>query len=172
MIEWKNKSRRSDIKGSLMDDKIEKRLNTNRNINRGYRKLEVWQEAVELFGFVRKKIKSLNEISFKIKAQIEDSILSVSSNIAEGYCRRFLKENIQFNTYALSSLGENYSQIFTLLNSDDIDIEWFDLYDEMHYSLENKLISLNKKCIEYLEKDGEWKSDYIIKDPFVIYDEK
>ena len=153
-----------------VDKNIVKIMNANRNINRGYRKLEVWQQAVELFDFVKRKIKTKNEISFKVKAQIEDSILSVSSNIAEGYCRRFLKENIQFNTYALSSLGENYSQIFSLLNSNDIDKEWFDKYDEMHYSLENKLISLNKKCIEYLEKDGEWKSDYIMKDPVAIYD--
>ena len=95
----------------------EKILNRNKNINRGYRKLEVWIEAVELFTFVKKKLKDLNESSYKLKAQIEDSAFSVSSNIAEGYCRRHLKENIQFNTIALSSLGENYTQIFNLLNT-------------------------------------------------------
>lgn len=59
----------------------EELLNRNKNINRGYRKLEVWKESIELFVIVRKKIKELTGLSFKVKAQIEDSILSVSSNI-------------------------------------------------------------------------------------------
>ncbi|HPO55922.1 MAG: hypothetical protein GX452_07305 [Ignavibacteriales bacterium] len=60
----------------------EELLNRNKNINRGYRKLEVWKESIELFIIVRKKIRELTGLSFKVKAQIEDSILSVSSNIA------------------------------------------------------------------------------------------
>ena len=134
-------------------------LNRNRNINRGYRKLVVWQEAIELFVFVKKKLDTIKTISFKVKAQIEDSIFSVHSNIAEGHCRRHLKENIQFNTIALSSLGENYSQIFALLHSDDIDKKWFDEYDQRHYSVENKLINLNKSFIKKLD-NGEWNKDY------------
>lgn len=134
-------------------------LNRNKNINRGYRKLIVWNEAIELFVFVKKKLNTLKSISFKVKAQIEDSIFSVHSNIAEGHCRRHLKENIQFNSIALSSLGENYSQIFALLNSEDIDREWFDEYDQLHYSLENKLINFNKSFIKKLNND-DWKKDY------------
>jgi len=134
-------------------------LNRNKNINRGYRKLIVWQEAIELFVFVKRKLKTIKTISYKLKAQIEDSIFSVHSNIAEGHCRRHLKENIQFNTIALSSLGENFSQIFALLSSGDIDREWFDEYDQRHYSLENKLINLNKSFIKKLD-NGEWKKDY------------
>ena len=102
----------------------EKYLEKNKNINRGYRKLEVWKEAIELYSYVKKKIKTLKELTFKTRAQIEDSALSVSSNIAEGYCRRYLKENIQFNTIALASLGENYSQIFALFNAEEIKEVW------------------------------------------------
>jgi four helix bundle protein len=112
-------------------------LNRNRNINRGYRKLEVWQEAIELYVVVRKKIKVDNSIPFKVKAQIEDSILSCSSNIAEGYSRRSIKENINFVNIALASLSENYSQLFALHSSGDIQTNWFDDYDKRHYSLEN-----------------------------------
>lgn len=138
----------------------EERVNRNKNINRGYRKLEVWKEAIDLFVFVKEKLNSMSTISYKVKAQIEDSIFSVHSNIAEGHCRRFLKENIQFNTIALASLGENYSQIFALLSSGDIDEEWFDLYDEKHYSLENKLLKLNKSFIDKLKNNEEWNQDY------------
>ncbi len=136
-----------------MNPIAEKYLEKNRNINRGYRKLQVWRDAIELYSFDKKKLKTLNELSFNTKAQIEDSTLSVSSNIAEGYCRRYLKENIQFNTIALSSLGENYSQIFALFNAEEIGEDWFNVYDQLHYCLENKLIKLNKTSIENLAKN-------------------
>lgn len=139
-------------------------LNRNKNINRGYRNLSVWQESVELYRFVKEKIRSLKSVPYKIKGQIEDSIFSVSSNISEGYCRRSLKENIQFVNISLASLGENFSQIFTLVNSEDIDKAWFDKYDEKHYSLENKLIKLNQSYIQKLMKKEAWKNDYIIRE--------
>ena len=155
-----------------MNPKAEKYLQKNKNINRGYRKLEVWKESVELYSFVKMKTKTINDLSFKLKAQIDDSALSVSSNIAEGYCRRHLKENIQFNTVALSSLGENYSQIFTLFNAGEIDEEWFNEYDKIHYSLENKLIKLNKISIENLKVNYDWKNDYQIREIIEKYDVK
>ena len=143
-----------------MDEEL---LNRNKNINRGYRKLEVWKEAVELFVIVKKRIDKLNTVSFKVKAQIEDSILSCSSNIAEGYGRRSIKENIQFLAIALASLGENYTQIFSLLNLGVIERDWFDEYDNKLYSLENKLIQLNKSLIIKLNKN-DWQNDYKVKE--------
>jgi len=140
----------------MIDSKL---LNRNKNINRGYRKLEVWKEAIELFAFVKNELNNLNSVSFKVKAQIESSIFSVHSNIAEGHCRRHLKENIQFNTIALASLGENFSQIFALVTTKDISKEWFDEYDKLHYSLENKLINLNKSFIKKLSENS-WDKNY------------
>ena len=154
-----------------MYPRAKKYLEKNKNINRGYRKLEVWKEAVELYSFVKKKIKTLKELSFKTKAQIEDSALSVSSNIAEGYCRRHLKENIQFNTIALASLGEIYSQVFTLFNAEEIDENWFEDYDKIHYSLENKLIKLNKRSIENLMTNYDWKKDYQVRELIEKYND-
>jgi len=110
-----------------MDEEL---VNRNKNINRGYRKLEVWKEAIELYVFVTKKVRTLESVPFKVRAQVEDSIFSVHSNIAEGYSRRSLKEYIQFINISLSSLAENYSQIFALVSSDDIDKKWFDEYDK------------------------------------------
>lgn len=141
----------------------------NKNINRGFRKLDVWKEAIDLFAIVKKKLNEVKNISLKTKGQIEDSILSGSSNIAEGYSRRFLKENIQFNSVALASLAENYSQLFALLNSNDIDEGWFKIYDDKHYCLENKLINLNKTLIDKLKNDDNWKNDYQVKELNEIY---
>lgn len=44
--------KRNLIKNYKMDEEL---LNRNKNINRGFRKLEVWKEAVELYVFVTKK---------------------------------------------------------------------------------------------------------------------
>jgi len=143
---------------------MEKLIDRNKNINRGFRKLLVWQEAITFFVFVSSKIDSLNKLTFKLKAQVEDSAFSVHSNIAEGYARRSLKENINFNNYALASLAENYSQIYALLKSDKIEKSWFDEYDDKLYALENKLIAFNKSQIKILNEKGEWKTDYIIRE--------
>lgn len=148
---------------------IEIYLNRNKNINRGYRRLEVWKEAVELFAFVKKKLKTLKEVSFKTKAQLEDSGLSVPSNIAEGYSRRHLKETIQFNSIALASLAENYTQVIALMASDDIDSNWFDKYDSKHYSLENKLINYNKSILRKLINKQDWNTDYRISEMVKTY---
>ena len=145
-------------------------LNRNKNINRGYRRLDIWQEAIQLYAFVRKEMKKHNDIPYKTKAQIEDSIHSVSSNIAEGYCRRSLKENIQFINIALSSLGENYSQLFALVASEDISKQWFKQYDYFHYSLENKSINFNKNMIQKLKAEDNWKNDYVLKEIIEKYE--
>lgn len=153
-----------------MDDKFKTLLVTNKNINRGFRDLIVWQEGIDLYTFVKKKLRILNNISLKVKGQTEDSILSVSSNIAEGYCRRSIKENIQFLSVALASLGENYSQLFALTNPGDLNTEWFTEYDSKHYSLENKLIKLNRTYIPGLKEKGDWKNNYILRETIEAYD--
>ena len=152
-----------------MRDELNELSQKNKNINRGYRELEVWKEAVELYHFVKDKLKTLDGVSFKVKAQVEDSVFSVQSNIAEGYCRRSIKENIQYLAISLSSLGENYSQIFTLTNAGEIDINWFRDYDKKHYSLENKLIKLNMSYIKKLKSKEEWKNDYLLREIIESY---
>ena len=143
-----------------MDEEL---INRNKNINRGFRKLGVWKEAIELYVFVTKKVRTLESVPFKVRAQVEDSIFSVHSNIAEGYSRRSLKEYIQYINISLSSLAENYSQIFALLNTNDIEREWFDEYDKKHYSLENKLIQMNKTMLLKIDKN-QCHNDYIIRE--------
>ena len=150
---------------------ILKYIDRNKNINRGYRKLHVWQESLELVKVVKKGIDSLNSISFKLKAQVEDSMFSVSSNIAEGYCRRFIKENIQFNSISLAPLGKNYSQVYTLFTTEIINEELFNNYDKLHYSLENKLINYNKSIIQKDKQNEEWSNDYVVKEPNELYEE-
>lgn len=151
-----------------MDEEI---INRNKNINRGFRKLVVWQEAIELYVFEKNKIRKLKDVPFKVRAQVEDSIFSCHSNIAEGYGRRYLKENIQFNNVALASLAENYSQLFALYSSDDLDMDWFNDFDNRHFSLENKLINFIKSQINQIKNSNEWHDDFIVREFIEKYGE-
>lgn len=144
-------------------------INRNININRGFRKLDVWKEATDFFVFVKKKIDTASSISFKIKAQVEGSAFSTHSNIAEGYGRRNLKESIRFNSITLASLAENNSQIFALQKSDIIDYEWIDIYDSVLYSLDNKLMSYNKSQVKQLREKFNWQNDYVVRELIEIY---
>jgi four helix bundle protein len=124
-----------------MEDEV---LERNKNLNRGFRKLRVWREAIDLYAFEKKILGKMKGISFKIKDQILDSGFSISSNTAEGYCRRSIKEYIQFVNVALGSAGENYSQMYALLRSGEISQNTFDEFDKRHYGMENKLLNLAK----------------------------
>lgn len=147
-------------------------INRHKNLNRGYRKLEVWVESIELFALVKKKIKQLNSVSFKTKAQIEDSGISIPSNIAEGYSRRYMKETIQYNSIALASLSENYTQLIALVASDDLEKEWFEDYEKKHYSIENKLIKYNRSLVERFKNSDEWRTDYQVSEIIEPYLQK
>ena len=41
-------------------------LERNKNLNRGFRKLRVWKEAIDLYVFEKKCLDRLKSISFKI----------------------------------------------------------------------------------------------------------
>ena len=60
-----------------MDDDI---LERNKNLNRGFRKLRVWREAIDLYVFEKGILDKIRGISFKIKDQILASGFSISSN--------------------------------------------------------------------------------------------
>jgi four helix bundle protein len=145
-----------------MDDEV---LERNKNLNRGFRKLRVWREAVELYVFEKKVLGQMKGISFKIRDQILDSAFSISSNTAEGYCRRSIKEYIQFVNVALGSAGENYSHMYALLSSGEISQGTFDEFDKRHYGVENKLINLAKSLSKKIKTGQDWNSDYKIKIP-------
>ncbi len=140
-----------------MGDEI---LERNKNLNRGFRKLLVWRESIELYVLEKKTLGQIKGISFKIRDQILASAFSISSNLAEGYCRKSIKEYIQFVNVALGSAGENYSQMFALLKSEEISKDRFDEFDKKHYSVENKLINLAKSLSKKMKTGQNWNSDY------------
>jgi four helix bundle protein len=80
-----------------------------RNKNRGYQQLRVWQDAVELYRLTCQAVRIWPFERKKVASQAIASADSVHRNIAEGYCRRSLREYLQFLNFALGSLGESVS---------------------------------------------------------------
>lgn len=139
-----------------MKDEI---LNRNNNINRQFRKLDVWKEAVDLYVLVKEKVRPLQLVPPFIKAEVEDTVFNCHSNIARGHSQANLKDFINCIDSALISLGENYGLMYALAETMDVDYPWFDMYDEKLYSLENKIIELMRELLEKAGENSELKQD-------------
>ena len=100
-----------------------------RNINRGYQKLNVWQDAANLYLLTSKIFGKFQFELRRVGANQIASVDSVHRNIAEGYCRRSLNEYLQFLNIALASLGESVSGAHVYRRCDQISEEEFDEWD-------------------------------------------
>ena len=67
-----------------------------KNINRGFKKLRVWQDAVSLYILAYKILANFPFELKKVAANSIDAAHSISRNISEGYCRRSLKEYLNY----------------------------------------------------------------------------
>lgn len=133
---------------------------TNRhNINRGYMKLEVWNEAIELLKLINVILKKKQKVDLKLSSQIIDAAQSVSSNIAEGYSRRTLKEYLQYLNVSLGSMSEVMTRVVGLQVLGIISDQEFEEVDKLHLSLENKLISL-VRSLQMKKKTGTWEEEF------------
>lgn len=77
-----------------------------------YKKLLVWQKAIELTDFIYSATKNFpNDEKFGLSNQLRRAAVSVASNIAEGATRQSKKEFLQFLTIAKASLAEIETQL-------------------------------------------------------------
>lgn len=131
-----------------------------KNKNRGFKKLRVWQDAVELFVLSIKIFRSYPFELGKIVSNTVDACHSISRNIAEGYCRRSLNEYLNFLNISLGSSGEFHSSCYSLNKAGQLSDEDFNQLDELHFKVENQLI----KLIESLQKkrlEGGWDDTFV-----------
>lgn len=131
-----------------------------KNINRGFKQLRVWNDAIELY-ILTSKI--LGNFPFELKksaANCIDASHSISRNIAEGYSRKSIKEYLNFLNIALGSSGEYHSCIYSFHKANQITNEEFNQLDEHHYKTENELIQLIKS-LQIKLKEGNWDQSFI-----------
>lgn len=126
------------------------------NLNRGYMKLDVWNDAVQLFQIVNLRINEISNLEYKLKSQILDATQSISSNIAEGYCRKSINEYLYYLNVALGSCGEVLTRTIGLKVTYRISNEIFEEIDKLHFAVENKLLGLIK-ALQSKKYAGTWE---------------
>ena len=134
-----------------------------RNKNRGYQRLLVWQDAIELYGLSCRLVRGWPFEMKRIASQAISSSDSVHRNIAEGYCRRSVKEYLHHLNIALGSLGETMSGFVAYVRNDQITEVQFKEIDQLIFRLENRLL----KLVESLQRkgdEGEWEESLVAKE--------
>ena len=84
---------------------------------KSYRDLIVWQKSVDLVTEVYKILRSFpEEEKFGLTSQLKRSCISIPSNIAEGYGRKYIKDYVRFLQTSRGSLFEMQTQFQISIN--------------------------------------------------------
>ncbi|MGA8659113.1 MAG: four helix bundle protein [Chthoniobacterales bacterium] len=139
-----------------------------KNKNRGYQQLRVWQDAVTLYVETCRLFKSFPFEMKRIAGQAIASADSVHRNIAEGYCRKSVREYIQALYIALGSVGESVSGYQAYLKAHQLAQEDFEILDRQAFKLENGLLRL-VESLERKRDSGTWTETLSISESNAIY---
>ncbi len=129
-----------------------------KNINRGFKRLIVWQDAVSLYILACRILSSFPFELKKVAANTIGAAHSISRNISEGYCRRSLKEYLNHLNIALGSCGEVHSCYESFKQAGQITDEEYERLDQLHYKVENSLLKLIES-LQKKQKDKEWEDN-------------
>jgi four helix bundle protein len=144
-------------------------METNyRNKNRGYQQLRVWQDAIDLYVLNWRVFKRFPFELKRVASQAISSSDSVHRNIAEGYCRRSLREYLQALNITLGSLGESVSGFHAYRMAEQITEEDYNALNDLSFKLENGLLRL-VESFERKQETGDWIDSLIIKESNVAY---
>ena len=139
-----------------------------KNKNRGYQQLRVWKDAVSYY---TQTCRVFRRFSYELKRVVSQAIASSDSvhrNIAEGYCRRSIREYLQFLNFALGSLGESVSGLYAYREAKQITEDDFQKLDALAYKLENGLLKL-VQSLEQKRDRGEWTDYLMVKESNATY---
>jgi four helix bundle protein len=131
-----------------------------KNVNRGFKQLRVWQDAVSIYILA---CKTFSRFPFELKKVASngiDAAHSISRNVAEGYCRRSLKEYLNHLNIALGSCGEFHSCYESFKQADQIDAVEYEQMDALHYRVENQLLKLIESLQKKQKNDEHWDDSF------------
>jgi four helix bundle protein len=130
--------------------------------------LLVWQDAIELYGLVFQVVRGWPFEQKKLASQSIASADSVHRNIAEGYCRRTVREYLQHLNIALGSLGETLSGFIAYSQTGQVEPSNFEQLDTLIFRLENRLL----KLVESLERKrdaNDWTETLVLREDPIEY---
>jgi four helix bundle protein len=134
-------------------------MNERKNINRGYKKLRVWQDGIELYVISVNVFKGYPFEMEKIISNTLDACHSITRNIAEGYCRRRIHEYLNFLNIALGSCGEFHSSFHSLPTAEQLSDKDFEKLDQLHFKVENQLPK-RIESVQRKRKEGIWNDTF------------
>ena len=144
-------------------------MQTNyRNKNRGYQQLRVWQDAIDYYVLNTRVFRGFAYELKRVGSQAIASADSVHRNIAEGYCRRSIREYINFLYIGLASLGESVSGLHACRKADQLTEANFQNLDALAFKLENGLLKL-VESLERKQTECDWIDSLIIQESNVAY---
>jgi len=143
-------------------------MGMRRNKNRGYQKLRVWNDPIDYYVQACDIFLLFPYELKRVATQAIASSDSVHRNISEGYCRRSIREYLNFLNIALGSLGESVSGLHAYRKANQISEEDFQKLDSLAFKLENELIRL-VKSLEQKRERGEWIDHLMVKESNAMY---
>jgi len=143
-------------------------MEERKNINRGYRKLIVWQDSIAYYALTCDVLQGTPFELKKVSGQQIACVDSIHRNIAEGYCRRSIKEYLQFLNFALGSAGESVSGWHALQAANQISTAQFEKVDGAVYKLENGLIRL-VQSLQVKRETNEWSDTLLLRESNAAY---
>ena len=129
-----------------------------KNINRGFKKLRVWQDAISLYVLACDIFTNFPFELKKVASNSIDASHSISRNISEGYCRCSLKEYLNYLNFALGSCGEFHFCYVSCKQADQITAHDYERLDKLHYKVENELLKLFES-LQKKQKNKEWENN-------------
>lgn len=138
------------------------------NKNRGYQQLRVWQDAMQLFVLCCRVFRGWPYEFRRIASQGLASSDSIHRNIAEGYCRRSIREYLNFLNIALGSLGESVSGLLSYRQAELISEADFTVLNDLAFKLENGLLKL-VESLELKRERGDWVESLMVKESNAVY---
>lgn len=109
-----------------------------------FKDLVVWQKSMDLTVSVYSNIKKLPQIeNFGLISQIQRSVVSVPSNIAEGYGRNQTRDFIRFLQISMGSLYELQTQMEICYRLTYIEKEEYNTFDQHSVEIAKNAFQFN-----------------------------
>jgi four helix bundle protein len=134
----------------------------------GFKKIVAWQAASDLGTLVNRLVGRFGPGYYRLANQMRGAAISVSANLAEGYCSGTLPNYIRYCNAARGSLGELGSYIqdcerWELVSGDEL-TQLIKQYGDSSFFLDRLIQSLIRK-----EQDGTWDKNYWVKEDQADY---